>query len=193
MSEKDKQIPGSDSLREEKYGLSRASAEDNGRLEADLNRALADKLMAQFDVGSALARDIDVAASTLMPTLDDIARTLDRAGEKEAAFEDIGRILETEELGDLKIEGVRLNELLSRGGNSVAQRKILRTGFQLLHRKLYSEAAEWWSLNRVQDPSSPFHCVLSLLLAWTYQLQGNNVAAKAAAEETMQSRRLMKL
>jgi hypothetical protein len=82
MSEKDKQIPGSDSLREEKYGLSRASAEDNGRLEADLNRALADKLMAQFDVGSALARDIDVAASTLMPTLDDIARTLDRTGEK---------------------------------------------------------------------------------------------------------------
>jgi hypothetical protein len=32
-----------------------------------------------------------------------------------------------------------------------------------------------------------------LVLAWTYQLQGNNVAAKAAAEEAMQSRRLMKL
>jgi hypothetical protein len=38
--------------------------------------------MAQFDVGGALARAIDVGACALMPTLDDIARTLDRTGEK---------------------------------------------------------------------------------------------------------------
>jgi hypothetical protein len=193
MSEADEETNSkeTDNSREAKYGLSRAE-DDRGRLQADLERALADKLMAQFDTGAAVVRDIETNAGLFMPTLEDIRLTLDRVQQEPPALADLARILESDGVGDLTIEGVHLNELLGRGGASVAQRKVLRTGFQFLHRKLYAEAAEWWTLNRSQDRFSPFYCVLTLLLAWTYQLQGNQIAARAAADEAAACRKFLK-
>jgi hypothetical protein len=175
----------------EKLGLARF---EDGRLQADLDRALTDKLLAQGDLGSALAQDFEAGARLMLPTLNDIDRTLMRA-ERPAhqSLQELESLLSLDLVGDISVEGMRLNELLMSGGASVHERSILKRGLVFLRRKMYLEAAEWWTLNRPKDAlTNPrFYCLATLLLVFTYQLSGQAALAQGALEEAIKARKLI--
>lgn len=156
------------------------------RLQADLDRAFMDKVMASADRGSALARDLESSAALGLPTFSDVEEKLKDvvAVANTPPPEDL---LELDRLGDLTVEGVRLNELLSRGDASIEERKVLKSGLLFMRRKRYGEAAEWWSLNRPKEQTSNrrFYCLVTLLLALTYELRGDADRARAAKAEAL--------
>jgi hypothetical protein len=176
----------------EKPGLARF--EEGGRLQADLDRALTDKMLARADVGGAVARDLEAGTSLMLPTLSDIDRKLTEAEQPVASSQtDIEKLLSIESVGDIAVEGMRLNELLDHGSISIQERATVKKGLLFLRRKMYPEAAEWWLLNRPKDVlSNPrFYCLTSLLLAFTYQLSGQTALAQAAVQEAVQARKLI--
>jgi len=175
----------------EKLGLARL---EEGRLQADLERALTDKLLAQGDLGSALVQHFEDGAKLMLPTLNDIDRTLMRAERPVyQSPQELESLLSLDMIGDISVEGMRLNELLDSGSASVQERSILKRGLVFLRRKMYVEAAEWWTLNRPKDAlTNPrFYCLATLLLAFTYQLSGQAALAQGAIQEAIQARKLI--
>jgi len=178
-----------------KAGLSRA--DDDVRLQAELDRMMSDGLMAQADPGTALARDFETATSIALPTFGEIETIVNQgiaAPDAVQASSQMRDALNLDNLGDLTVEGVRLNELLDRGGASAEERGILRTGLQFMRFRKYREAAEWWMLNRPKDhiTEARFHCLLTLLLALTYEWSGDINRAAGAKEEALQTMKLLK-
>jgi hypothetical protein len=173
----------------EKPGLTRS--EEGSRLYADLDRALTDKLLAQSDLGGALARDFEIVAELNLPTFGDIALTGALSGPQ--SHEEVESLLSIENVGDIAVEGIRLNELLDRGGMLANELLILKRGLLFMNKKMYSEAVEWWTLNRPRDEfSNPrFYCVASLLLALTCRISNRTAQADAAIQEAIRARKLI--
>lgn len=166
-------------------GLARFDRTED-RLQADMERALTDKLLAQTDVGSEIMRDLEVSASLSLPTLADIERSLSPEVKTPESREEIEGLLSLEKVGDISIEGMRLNDLLGRaGGASLEERSILKRGLLFLKRRMYPEALEWWTLNRPKDfiEKNHFYCLLTLLMGLTYRLSGDDESASAMAQE----------
>lgn len=173
----------------EKPGLARF---EEGQ--ADLDRALTDKLLAQSDVGGALARDFEAGARMMLPTLSDIDHTLMQAEQPVyQSQQEIERLLSIDSVGDIAVQGIRLNELLAGGNTSIQERSIMKRGLLFLRRKMYAEAAEWWTLNRpkaaLENPR--FYCLTTLLLAFTYQLSGQTALAESTVQEAIGARKLI--
>lgn len=178
-------------MSEEKPGLSRAGG---GRLQADLDRALTDKLLAQGDVGGAFLQDLEAATNLMMPTLSDIDRSLAQVEQPiELSLDDIETLLSPDSSADIAIEGMRLHDLLGQGGTSIQERATLKRGMLFLRRQMYPEALEWWQLNRPKDPlANPrYFCLTSLLLAFTHQLAGDAALAQSALQDAVQARKLL--
>jgi hypothetical protein len=176
----------------EKPGLSRGGG-DERTLQADLDRMVTDKLMAQADSGATLARDLESSAALSLPTFDDIESIVNQ-GISASDSTKVGELFDLDTLGDVTVKGVRLNELLDRGGASIEERAILKRGLVFLRRRMYPEAAEWWILNRPKDyiANARFHCLLTLLHALTYEWMGDLERAQTAKEEAMQTMKLVK-
>src|SRR5262245_14209630 len=174
-----------------KGGLSRGA--NDTKLQAEIDRMVSDGLIAHADAGASLARDFESAASITLPTFGEIETIVNR-GISAPDTAQVRDALDLDNLGDVTIQGIRLNELLDRGGASLEERTILKRGLQFLRFRKYREAAEWWMLNRPKDHISEarFHCLLTLLLALTYEWSGDPVRAQAAKGEAMQTMKLVK-
>jgi hypothetical protein len=171
-----------------------ARDEEGGRLHADLDRALTDKLLAQSDAGGALARDFEAGANLMLPTFDEIDRRMAQADRTpQTTAEEVESLLALDSVEDLKVEGMRLNDLLDHGDISPQERAAIKRGLVFLRNRRHAEAAEWWTLHRPKDAlANPrFYCLTSLLLAFTYQLAGQTQLARTAAQEAVAARRLL--
>ena len=177
MGDADQTTPSSETLRYEKPSLGRDPG--GGRLQADLDRLLLDKAMERSDAARNLAQVLDESAA--LPLSVDIDRAF--LGAMDAASLDVAQMLDFDHIGEMAVEGVRLNDLLDRGGASAEERKIVRRGLSLLKRKLYAQAIEWWELNRLQGHAPRLDGVLKLLSAVTYQLTGDDETARVIFEE----------
>jgi hypothetical protein len=159
---------------------------DGAKIRGDLDRLFTEKAMARADTGEALMRDM-AAASVSLPSLMDIDRALltDEPSEKE-----YDRLLALDDVNALNVDGVRLNELLDRGVTGGEERKMVKRGLEFLKRRMYSEAAEWWLLNRPEDEvmNGRLHLLLSLFLVLTHKLAGDEAAAQAALGEARGNR-----
>jgi hypothetical protein len=187
MTDEETDLSPSEAAKRAKSGLSRVNDGPHERMQADLARALTDKLMAPTDVGGAVARDFDAQAAIVLPTLADIDHALDTVtASTSGTVNDFERLLSITSLGDLKAEGQRLSDLLDRGGISINERSILRRGLAFMRRGMHSEAAEWWNLNSPDDSSTRFCHLLKLLLALTYRIAGNDPAADAVIAQLRQ-------
>ena len=169
-----------------KPGVARRGEMDGReRMRADLHRVWADGLLSQVDAGSALARDFQAMAELHLPLPAEIDQALGRV-EAEAGIsaEKIEEMLSLDRVGDITVAGLRLNELLDRSGEGVREREMLRRGLMFLKRQRYAEAAEWWSLHRPAsvELNRRLYLLLTLLLALTHRLSGNESAAAAALE-----------
>jgi hypothetical protein len=165
----------SESARQAKFGVTRAS---DRRIQADLETALNDKIMAQSDAGTAIAREFDLNASLMLPVMTDMERPTRVADEPlYENLREIEQLLSLDKVVDIAKEGSRLNELLDRGGATIEERKILQRGMLFLRRRMYREADEWWLLNSPEDRSSHFFLLLQLLRAITCRLAGDEPRA----------------
>ena len=168
-----------------------AGVEAEARIRADLDRVWSDGLLAHTDAGAVLARDLEAAANLALPLPSEIDEALSRVEVKVATTQqEIEQLLSLDRVGDIAIEGMRLNELLDRGANGVEERAILRRGLLFLKRRMYVEASEWWILNRPKgdNTNSRLYLLLTLLLALTYRLSGDEALAQAAIEEANKDR-----
>lgn len=169
-----------------KPGIARHDESDGReRMRADLDRVWADGLLAQADSGSALARDLTAMADLHLPLPAEIDRALGRV-EAEAGISEqkIEEMLSLDRMGDITVAGMRLNELLDRSGAGAQEREMLRRGLVFLKRQMYAEAAEWWTLHcpASEGANSRLFLLLTLLLALTHRLSGNERLAAAALE-----------
>ena len=164
--------------------------EDNqARIRGDLDRLFTENLLAHTDSGAAFTRDL-AAANLSLPSPSEIDQALNRLQSYEPSQEEVVRLLSLDNVGDLSVDGMRLNELLDTGIAGAEERKMLKHGMLFLKRKMYREAAEWWRLNRPEDEliNSRLHLLLTLFLALTYKLGGDEAAAQAALSEARSSR-----
>jgi hypothetical protein len=161
-------------------------------MQADLDRIWTDGLLARVDTGSTLARDLQSMADLHLPLPAEIDLALSRI-EAEAGISEqkIEEMLSLDRVGDITVEGLRLNELLDRSGTGAGEQEMLRRGLVFLKRKMYAEAAEWWTLH---CPSSDGvnhrqYLLLTLLLALTHRLSGNEPLAAEALDQVRSIRR----
>lgn len=149
-------------------------------MQVDLETVLNDKIMARSDAGAAIARDFDLNAKLMLPSMADIERSTKAAeAPMHELLQEIEQLLALDKIGDLAKEGNRLNELLDRGAASIEERTILRRGTLFLRRAMYTEAEEWWLLNSPKDTTSSFYVLVQLLLAISCRLSGNEARAHA--------------
>jgi hypothetical protein len=165
-------------------------AKDNeARIQADLDRVLQEKLLARTDVGDALAKDL-AAANMSLPTLSEIDQVLARLQTPEPTAAEIERFLALDNIGDISLDGMRLNELLDKGATGITEQKMLRRGTLFLRREMYREAAEWWLLHRPHDElaDSRLYLLMTLFLALTYKLSDQEEKFQAALAEARNTR-----
>lgn len=162
---------------------------DEGKIRGDLDRLLTEKLLAHADSGEAFARDLATANLSLPPP-SEIDRALNRLQSQEPSQEEVAQLLALDNIGDISVDGMRLNDLLDSGIAGADERKMLRQGMLFLKRKMYREAADWWRLNRPEDEilNGRLHLLLTLFLALTYKLSGDEAAAQSALSEARRSR-----
>lgn len=150
-------------------------------LRADIDRLYTDRLLAQGDPGASLAREMDAVGALSLPGLGQIDEILglDRV-DAGASREQVEGLLSLDKFEDLTIEGIRLNDFLDMGIHAESEKRLIKRGLQLLKRRMYSEAVEWWELNRatIEPTQHRQRTLLLLLLALTHRLSGNEIAAK---------------
>lgn len=164
--------------------------ENAARIRADLDRVFTENLLGQTDVGEALAKDMAVANLSL-PAPSEIDQVFNRLQvEAVPSRKEIEQLLSLDQIGDIAVEGMRLNELLDNGITGAEERKMIKRGIIFLKRKKYAEAAEWWLLNRPEDDltNSRLHLLLTLFLTLTYKLSGNEMAANSSLLQARSNR-----
>lgn len=162
---------------------------DEGKIRGDLDRLLTENLLAHADSGEAFARDLATANLSLPPP-SEIDQALNRLQSQEPSQEEVAQLLALDNIGDISVDGMRLNELLDSGISGAEERKMLRHGMLFLKRKMYREAADWWRLNRPEDEllNGRLHLLLTLFLVLTYKLAGDEAAAESALSEARSNR-----
>lgn len=185
---------GARSVESSRPALARVSVgEDNDtKILADLDRVFTENLLSQTDVGDALAKDL-VAANLSLPALAEIDQVFNsRLVERVPSRKEIEQLLSVDNIGDIAVDGMRLNDLLDTGITGTEERKMLKRGIIFLKRKMYAEAAEWWLLNRPDDLiNSRLHLLLTLFLTLTYKLSGDEATTNATLAQ-VKSHRLFK-
>jgi hypothetical protein len=167
--------------------LAGADGSDGG-LRADLDRMLMSAVLPDVDRSLML----DLAASSMPPSLALLDEpTRGALAKVEDAPMDLARILDGEiELGLAQIESLGLGEL---GLTGAEDKKLIRTGLALLRARRYSEAREWWSLNRTEAAAgSDRALLLAIMELFTCRLAGDEGGARAArgvVEAEMKARR----
>jgi hypothetical protein len=171
-------------------GIGRA---EDDRIQADLDRAITDKLLSSSDAGGSLAKEFEANISLSLPTWAELDRVQDSEADSFRSNQDLQSLLSLDSVGEIAVEGMRLNELLARGGASLEERSILKRGLLFLNHRKYNEAVEWWLLNRPREPfeNPRLYCLATLLLSFTYQLSGQMGLAKSAAQEAREVRKLV--
>jgi hypothetical protein len=159
------------------------------KIRGDLDRLFTEKLLAQRDSGEAFTRNL-AAANLSLPSPSEIDQALNRLQSQEPSREEVARLLSLDHIGDITVDGMRLNELLDNGIGGAEERKMLKHGILFLKRKMYAEAAEWWRLNRPENEliNGRLYLLLTLFLVLTYKLAGNEAAAQSALQEARSNR-----
>lgn len=162
---------------------------DEQKIRGDMDRLLTETLLAHADSGEAFALDL-AAANLSLPSPSELDQALNRLQSQEPSQEEVAQLLSLDNVGDITVDGMRLNELLDSGITGTEERKMLRRGMLFLKRKMYREAAEWWRLNRPEDEllNGRLHLLLTLFLVLTYKLAGDEATAQAALNEARGSR-----
>lgn len=164
--------------------------EQNDKLHAELDRALSDKFLAQQDMGALLMREFEDGISLTLPLTSEIDKAMQPESQLAPSAGEMHALLSLDDLGDISVQGIKLNELLSGNAITGEERALLKTGFLFLNLKRYTDAADWWILKRPSDPvpNQRIYCLLTLLLAFTYQLSGDTERAQEAVRETRRVR-----
>lgn len=162
---------------------------DEQKIRGDLDRLLTESLLAHADSGEAFALDL-AAANLSLPSPSELDHALNHLQSQEPSQEEVAKLLSLDNVGDITVDGMRLNELLDGSITGAEERKMLRHGMLFLKRKMYREAAEWWRLNRPEDEllNGRLHLLLTLFLVLTYKLAGEEAAAQATLNEARSSR-----
>jgi hypothetical protein len=177
--------------------LGRLSVGEENRLKVreDLDQMFIDKRLAQIDAGKQRTEELlAIRMDVLSP-----AELQKHSNLLQADFfsspEIIEELLSLDKIGDIAIEGRTLKEILDNGITSPEQRKMMQTGIIFLKRRKYKEAVEWWLLNRPENTptDSRLHLMLTLFLALTYKLSGNEEQSNSALLEAKNNRSFKKL
>lgn len=169
--------------------------ENTLRIQADLDRIHTENMLAQVDVGMERAQEL-TAIEMDLPSIAEIEGSIsNRLSNSLPSSEDIEKLLDIDKIGDIAIEGRSLKEILNEGITSPEQRKMMQRGITFLKLRKYNEAAEWWLLNRPENTpnNSRLHLMLTLFLALTYKLSGNEAGADSALIEAKNNRLFKKL
>jgi hypothetical protein len=145
-------------------GLSRMPGNDDR-----LDRIVTDNLLARSDAGieDLLARDL---AGPLSPG--DLRDALVRIDERnDPSVVDLENSLALESA--IAVDGITLAELIDKGGSDL---KIIKRGLTFLKKQRYTEALEWWTLNRENLTPAQDRLGLLLLLmeGFTHRLAGDH-------------------
>jgi len=155
---------------------------EDDRFDLSLDRALSDRMLAEADSGSELAKSLELGVNLILPTSSEIDRVLEPERTAIPSDREIAEVILNGGLKEIALEGMSLNSLLDRGGGSFEERAILKRGMLFVSHRKYAEAAEWWTLNRPRESKIDprFYTLSTLLLALTYQLAGQTQLAEAA-------------
>jgi len=151
--------------------LARVDAPGEGAVAGALARLEVDGLLAKDGGGDALLLDRDLDAGGPL-ALSELGDALARVQEEEGASLDALEGLLTRD-GDARVDGIQLASLLDRGGEG--ETKVLKRGLLFLRHGKYSEALDWWTLQReALDPTRRrFELLLLLMEAFTQKLAGH--------------------
>ncbi|HEX8118820.1 MAG TPA: hypothetical protein VF521_16200, partial [Pyrinomonadaceae bacterium] len=97
------------------------------KLRGDLDRLLTENLLAHADSGEAFALDL-AAANLSLPSPSELDQALNRLQSQEPSQEEVAQLLSLDNVGDITVDGMRLNELLDGGITGAEERKMLRRG-----------------------------------------------------------------
>lgn len=145
-------------------GLSRMPGNDDR-----LDRIVTENLLARSDAGieDLLARDL---AGPLSPgDLRDALVRVDQRNDPSLADLESSLALESA----IAVDGITLAELIDKGGTDL---KIIKRGLLFLKKGMFSEALEWWTLQRENLSPSQDRLGLLLLLmeGFTHRLAGDH-------------------
>ena len=176
----------------EERSLGKEIAQFDDHLDRSLDRVLSDRLLSEADHGAELTHALDLSADLSLPTTSEIDRVLESVTSAVPNDREIADVILNGGFKEITLEGMSLNALLDRGGGSIEEQSILKRGLLFLSRRKYSEAAEWWTLNRPPEvrTNPRFYTLSSLLLAFTHQLAGQTRLSEAAIAE---ARRAMQI
>lgn len=185
--------PRDDRRDDRRVGIAHAPDAVERRLQAALDRAWSDRLLAQSDAGKALTRDLAALSDLGLPAPSEIEAALGRltpAGDDVSSKEGVERLLALDRVGDVVLEGMRLNDLLAQGLGGPAGRQTIEVGLKLLRGKKYQEAGEWWALKRtpLAGTDSQLELLLTLLLVLTYHIAGDQRREQAELARARQLR-----
>ena len=154
-------------------GLAREGGE-GGAIEAGLARIMTDALTEKDEDAEAdmLMRELEVAGP-LAPA--ELGAALARAASADPSIDQLEDLL-ARDATEIVIEGIQLASLVDRNGDDV---KILKRGLTFLKHQQYSNALEWWRLQRQSlDPSRRRLDLLLLMMeAFTHSLAHDGDAA----------------
>jgi hypothetical protein len=159
------------------------------KIQSDLEQIFTENLLARVDVGNLQAEEL-TALGMELPSLAYIQETSTQLSVDFSSPEEIEQLLFHDRLGDLVIDGKSLKELFDEGMTGSEQRKMIKRGITFLKLKRYNEAVDWWLLNRLEKapPNSRLYLILTLFLAITYKLSGNESEAASALREAKNNR-----
>lgn len=159
------------------------------KIREDLDRIYTESQLAQADVGKSQFEDM-LAMEMNLPSLALIGEFGDgiRTGLL-STIKEIEQLFSLDAISDTGIELQKLKNIFENGITSAEQQKVIRSGMKFLKRRMYSEAAEWWLLNRPEyiSSNSYLHLILTLLLVLTYKLSGNEVGADSTLAEAKEN------
>jgi hypothetical protein len=158
-------------------GLAALAREDDagGRaIEAGLARMMTETLLAKNEAAELLMLDRELeVAGPLAPS--ELGAALARMADADPSLDELEQLL-ARDANDIAMDGIQLASLVDHTGDDV---KILKRGLLFLRHRRFSEACEWWNLQRqALDPSQRrFELLLLLMEAFTQTLAGDGEAA----------------
>jgi hypothetical protein len=150
-------------------------------VQQDLERIRTESLLALQDSAQELTRALD--ASLALPlALCELKEGLDRLEAPGLpSFSELEALMSSPESGALAMERNLLADLMRDGGET---QTILKKGLVFLKHRRFSEALEWWSLNRQSlDPSSSRLSLLLLVMETLTHLWAGQPDKAAAVRE----------
>jgi hypothetical protein len=177
MSNDPKPVPA----REANLAFGTSGAIDRA-VQQDLERILAESLLARQDSAQELTRALDASLAEPL-ALSELKGGLDRLeNQGQPTLSELESLLAAPESAGLTMEKNLLADLMRDGGET---QSILRKGLIFLRHRRFAEALEWWGLNRqgLDHASSRLSLLLLVMETLTHLWAGQPDRAAAARHQ----------